>query len=101
MTTGKGDKILKVASAGDIDIGQPNRCGEASALVLASHSLELTKRWCNKGLWHDRGRVRMGANRRCRRGIPEVCFCKIDCRLMLEQPQFVAPVKNHLTCQIS
>src|SRR5436190_1189630 len=32
---------------------------QASALVLASHSLELTKRWCNKGLWLDQGRVRM------------------------------------------
>lgn len=32
---------------------------QASALVLASHSLELTKRWCNKGLWLDQGRIRM------------------------------------------
>ena len=31
----------------------------ASVLVLASHSLDLTKRWCNKGLWLDQGRVRM------------------------------------------
>lgn len=31
---------------------------QTSALVLASHSLELTKRWCNKGLWLEQGRVR-------------------------------------------
>ena len=30
----------------------------ASVLVLASHSLELTKRWCNKGIWLDQGRIR-------------------------------------------
>ena len=32
---------------------------QASALVLAPHSLELPKRWCNKGLWLDQGRVKM------------------------------------------
>ena len=32
---------------------------QASALVLASHSLELTKRWCTKGLWLDQGRIKM------------------------------------------
>lgn len=32
---------------------------EASVFVLASHNLELIKRWCNKGLWLDRGRIRM------------------------------------------
>ena len=30
----------------------------ASVLVLASHSFELTKRWCNKGIWLDQGRIR-------------------------------------------
>lgn len=30
----------------------------ASVLVLASHNLELTKRWCNKGIWLDQGRIR-------------------------------------------
>lgn len=30
----------------------------ASVLVLASHSLELTRRWCNKGVWLDQGRIR-------------------------------------------
>ena len=30
----------------------------ASALVLASHSIELTRRWCNKAVWLDRGRIR-------------------------------------------
>jgi len=29
----------------------------ASVLVLASHNLELSRRWCSKGLWLDRGRI--------------------------------------------
>jgi ABC-type polysaccharide/polyol phosphate transport system ATPase subunit len=29
----------------------------ASAMVLASHNLELCRRWCSKGLWLDRGRI--------------------------------------------
>jgi len=31
---------------------------KASVLVLASHSLEICRKWCNKGLWLDRGQVR-------------------------------------------
>lgn len=31
---------------------------KASVLVLASHSLEICKKWCNKGLWLDQGQVR-------------------------------------------
>ena len=30
----------------------------ASVLVLASHSLELTRRWCNKAIWLDQGHIR-------------------------------------------
>ena len=30
---------------------------DASVLVLASHDLEICRRWCNKGLWLDRGQV--------------------------------------------
>lgn len=30
----------------------------ASVLVLASHNLELSSRWCNKGIWLDRGCIR-------------------------------------------
>ena len=30
----------------------------ASVLVLASHNLELARRWCNKGIWLDQGRIR-------------------------------------------
>ena len=30
---------------------------EASVLVLASHDIEICKRWCNKALWLDRGSV--------------------------------------------
>ncbi len=30
----------------------------ANVMVLASHNLELSSRWCNKGLWLDRGRIR-------------------------------------------
>jgi ABC-type polysaccharide/polyol phosphate transport system ATPase subunit len=31
---------------------------KASVLVLASHNLEICRRWCNKGLWLQRGQVR-------------------------------------------
>jgi len=31
---------------------------KASVLVLASHNLEVCRRWCNKGLWMDRGSVK-------------------------------------------
>ena len=30
----------------------------ASVMVLASHNLELCRRWCTKGLWLDQGRIR-------------------------------------------
>ena len=30
----------------------------ASVMVLASHSMELCSRWCTKGLWLDKGRIR-------------------------------------------
>lgn len=30
----------------------------ADVMVLASHNLELSGRWCNKGLWLDQGRIR-------------------------------------------
>ena len=35
-----------------------NFIDRANVLVLASHNLELCSRWCTKGLWLDRGRVR-------------------------------------------
>ena len=31
----------------------------ASILVLASHSVEICRKWCNKGLWLERGEVKM------------------------------------------
>lgn len=31
---------------------------KASVLVLASHNLEVCRRWCNKGLWMDRGSLK-------------------------------------------
>ena len=31
---------------------------KASILVLASHNLEVCRRWCNKALWLDRGNIR-------------------------------------------
>lgn len=31
---------------------------KASVLVLASHNLEVCQRWCNKGLWMDRGSIK-------------------------------------------
>jgi ABC-type polysaccharide/polyol phosphate transport system ATPase subunit len=31
---------------------------DASVLVLASHDIEVCRRWCNKALWLDRGAVR-------------------------------------------
>ena len=31
---------------------------KASVLVLASHNLDVCRRWCNKGVWMDRGSVR-------------------------------------------
>jgi ABC-type polysaccharide/polyol phosphate transport system ATPase subunit len=34
-----------------------NFVNDASVLVLASHDLEICRRWCNKGLWLDRGQV--------------------------------------------
>jgi ABC-type polysaccharide/polyol phosphate transport system ATPase subunit len=30
---------------------------DASVLVLASHDLEICRRWCNKGIWLDRGQI--------------------------------------------
>ncbi len=30
----------------------------ASVLVLASHNLELARRWCTKSIWLERGRIR-------------------------------------------
>lgn len=31
---------------------------KASVLVLASHNVEVCRRWCNKGLWMDRGSIK-------------------------------------------
>lgn len=31
---------------------------KASVLVLASHNLEICRKWCNKGLWMEQGQVR-------------------------------------------
>jgi ABC-2 type transport system ATP-binding protein/lipopolysaccharide transport system ATP-binding protein len=31
---------------------------KASVLVLASHNLDICRKWCNKGLWMERGQVR-------------------------------------------
>lgn len=31
---------------------------KASALVLASHNLDICRRWCNKAVWMEQGRVR-------------------------------------------
>ncbi|MCK1737105.1 ABC transporter ATP-binding protein [Bradyrhizobium sp. 138] len=33
--------------------------GKAGILVLASHSDEICRQWCNKGVWMERGQVRM------------------------------------------
>ena len=35
---------------------------QAGILVLASHSTEICRRWCNKGLWMERGEVKMAAD---------------------------------------
>lgn len=35
---------------------------QAGILVLASHSTEICKRWCNKAVWMERGEVRMAAD---------------------------------------
>ncbi|PSO23680.1 sugar ABC transporter ATP-binding protein [Bradyrhizobium sp. MOS002] len=35
---------------------------QASILVLASHSLEICRRWCNKAVWMDGGEVRAIGN---------------------------------------
>jgi ABC-2 type transport system ATP-binding protein/lipopolysaccharide transport system ATP-binding protein len=34
-----------------------NFVNDASVLVLASHDVEICRRWCNKGLWLDRGQI--------------------------------------------
>jgi ABC-type polysaccharide/polyol phosphate transport system ATPase subunit len=34
-----------------------NFVNDASVLVLASHDLEICRRWCDKGIWLDRGQV--------------------------------------------
>jgi ABC-type polysaccharide/polyol phosphate transport system ATPase subunit len=31
----------------------------ANILVLASHSLEICRKWCNKGVWMERGEIKM------------------------------------------
>jgi ABC-type polysaccharide/polyol phosphate transport system ATPase subunit len=33
--------------------------GQASILVLASHSLDICRQWCNKAIWIERGEVKM------------------------------------------
>jgi homopolymeric O-antigen transport system ATP-binding protein len=35
---------------------------QAGILVLASHSTEICRRWCNKGVWMERGEVKMAAD---------------------------------------
>src|SRR3954469_13094397 len=35
---------------------------QAGILVLASHSTEICRRWCNKAVWMERGEVRMAAD---------------------------------------
>jgi ABC-type polysaccharide/polyol phosphate transport system ATPase subunit len=35
-----------------------NFVNDASVLVLASHDVEICRRWCNKALWLDRGAIR-------------------------------------------
>jgi ABC-2 type transport system ATP-binding protein/lipopolysaccharide transport system ATP-binding protein len=32
---------------------------KAGILVLASHSTEICKRWCNKAVWMERGEVKL------------------------------------------
>src|ERR1700688_3839338 len=34
----------------------------ANILVLASHSTEICRRWCNKAVWMERGEVKMYAD---------------------------------------
>jgi ABC-2 type transport system ATP-binding protein/lipopolysaccharide transport system ATP-binding protein len=52
-------------SAGDADfLAKAQRriasfIGSASIVVLASHSFEIIRRWCNKAIWMERGEVRM------------------------------------------
>ena len=31
----------------------------ASILVLASHSIEICRKWCNKAVWMERGEIKM------------------------------------------
>jgi ABC-type polysaccharide/polyol phosphate transport system ATPase subunit len=35
---------------------------QAGILVLASHSTEICRRWCNKAVWMERGEVKMAAD---------------------------------------
>ncbi|HTE37374.1 MAG TPA: sugar ABC transporter ATP-binding protein, partial [Reyranella sp.] len=35
---------------------------QAGILVLASHSTEICRRWCNKAVWLERGEVKMAAD---------------------------------------
>ena len=37
---------------------------QAGILVLASHSTEICRRWCNKAVWMERGEVQMAADTR-------------------------------------
>ena len=52
-------------SAGDADfLAKAQRriasfIGSASIVVLASHNLEIIRRWCNKAIWMERGEVKM------------------------------------------
>ena len=73
---------------------------QAGILVLASHSSDICRQWCNKAIWMERGEVKQfGKFRRNRErsrcvhdgdqrnsilgGLTERCFCEaraIDCR---------------------
>jgi len=35
---------------------------DASILVLASHSLDISRKWCNKAIWIERGEVKMSGD---------------------------------------
>jgi ABC-type polysaccharide/polyol phosphate transport system ATPase subunit len=48
-----GDEHFMVKARGRID----TFVQKASVLVLASHNLEVCRKWCNKGLWLQRGQV--------------------------------------------
>jgi len=73
----------------------------ASVVVLASHNLDLCRRWCTTGIWLDRGAIReMGPiDEVVRRYQAFVSTGAAHCSLSYEA-QPVAPVKYKLSYQV-